>query len=697
MFTRVAQRKRPRLGVLLVPLTASLAIGLFAVVALALVNDTTTGASCDVQVGNKNQTAVCTTTAGAAVRYIGDSNQTFGASGTGTFTPFARLQGSPTQRGYNTNGTVEFDTKTGTWTKAIKISEIPVRTEDGCANCWELWVDINDGNSNKPVSLNDMEIWFTGDANLSGYGESGFASGASKEYDFAGDILINDVNQGSGRGDLRYMVPRTGITIPTNCNYGNPLCETYFVVYSRWGVTPAGFPSDGGFEEWKVRVYPTPPDVTVTKTPDAQTINAGDNLVFEITVTNNGPIAAENVTLSDVLPNSGLSWTVGGANAASCTGTNPHAGGSTLTCNFGTIPFPGSRTITLTSPTDSGDCKTVNNTATVTASNEDSGALGNNSDSGSITVSCPDVSVAKSPDSEATSPGTISAGSNAVFTMTTTNNGPGVASNVTISDTLPTANGLDWSITSQGAGPGFTGGSACTLNTRDVLSCSLATLASGASYRVVVSSATTAANCGTINNTVTISATGDVNASNNSNTGSIVVQCGAIEITKTAKHKDDSGDTSANLDATFTITGPSPSTATRTVSTGADGVGCVDGLPFGDYDVAETTVPLGYAAPAATTVTVDNAASCSAATFGGESLGVENTPLTDITWSIDSQVGGATETVVTCYDSEGDVIAGYPITVLADEDDGDGSATLPDLFPTDPGTVTVSCDFEVDP
>ena len=666
------------------------AVGLFAMVAIAVVNDAPTADGCDIQVGNKNLTDFCTTTAGAKIRYIGDSNQTFGSSGTGTFSPFVRLQGSPTERGYNTDGTEEFDTKVGTWTHAILVSEIPVRTEDNCTNCWELWVDINDGNSNKPISLNDMEIWFTANPELSDYGAEGFTSDATKEYDFTGNILISDVNQGSGRGDLRYMVPRTGITIPTNCNYGNPLCETYFVLYSRWGVSPAGFPSDGGFEEWKVKIYPTPPDVTVAKTPDGGTIDSGANAVFTIVVTNNGPIAAENVTLTDILP-AGFTWTLGGADAADCSITS-----GTLSCNFGTIPFPGTQTVTLTAPTDSGDCGPNNNTANVAATNEDPGQLGNNSDSGSITVNCPDVSVTKTPDGEPGAPGTIAPGANAVFTITFTNNGPGVASSVSLSDTLPTAN-LTWSITSQGLNPGYSGGSACALNASQVLSCSITTLAAGASYRVVVSSPTDGDNCGTINNTVTVSATGDISAANNSDTGSINVLCGAIEITKSAKHKDTGGSTGANLDATFTITGPSPSAATRTVSTGADGVGCVDGLAFGSYQVAETTVPAGYAAPAATSVTVDNAASCADATFGGEAVGVENTPLTDITWSVNSQVAGATQTIVTCYDSEGEIIDGYPITIDAVEDDGDGTATLPNLFPTAPGSVTVSCDFEVDP
>jgi len=264
MIARALKSRGRRLSVL-VAIGAALAAA-FAVAALALINDTNQGTECDVQVANKNQTAACTTTAGARVRYIGDSNETFGSSGTGTFNPFVRLQATPQEAGYNTDGTTEFDTKVGTWTHAIKISEIPVRTTDGCSSCWELFVDINDSNNNKVISLNDMEIWFTSDPDLTGYDQfTGFS--ATKQYDFAGTILINDVNQGSGRGDLRYLVPRTGITIPPNCNYGNPLCTDYFVVYSKWGTTD-GYPSDGGFEEWKVRVYPPAVATTASSAQD---------------------------------------------------------------------------------------------------------------------------------------------------------------------------------------------------------------------------------------------------------------------------------------------------------------------------------------------------------------------------------------------------------------------------------------------
>ncbi len=240
----------------------------------AVVSD---GGTCNVRVSDKTQySGVCTTTAGATVEYLGDSNTTFGSAGTGTFNSFVRVQAAPTEQGYNTNGTLQFDTKSGNWTHAIKVSEIPVVNYMGSLY-WELFSDINDGNNTPLISLNDMEVWFTADANLTGYP---FGTAADKVYDYHGDILINDVNQGSGRGDLRFRIPLAGISIPTDCGYGDAGCGTYFVLYNQWGTTSSDYASDGGFEEWKVKQYPT---IKIVK----NTVGGDDT--FDYTVT--GPSA----------------------------------------------------------------------------------------------------------------------------------------------------------------------------------------------------------------------------------------------------------------------------------------------------------------------------------------------------------------------------------------------------------------------
>ncbi|HSF82926.1 MAG TPA: hypothetical protein VLA49_16950 [Anaerolineales bacterium] len=271
-----------RFTVLVLTITAILLVGTTGVLANPDYN---------VEVPDRTGFAQAALNDGAIVQYIGDLNTSYGASGSGVFNPFVRLQGNDKkttdQKGYNTDGTREFDTKAGTWTHSILLSEIPtVLVGDNVY--WEFWSDINDSDSTPLISLDDFELYLTDDPNLSGYPFTGFAD---LIYDYTaannGDyILINDVNQGSGRGDLRYLVPVSDTGVD-NCDYGNPACTTYLVLYSVWGGKGIdGFGNnygfDGGFEEWKVKIYPkllvskdingafdTPVSWNITKESDA--------------------------------------------------------------------------------------------------------------------------------------------------------------------------------------------------------------------------------------------------------------------------------------------------------------------------------------------------------------------------------------------------------------------------------------------
>ena len=396
MITRVIHGKRPRGPAFLVIGGAVAAVGLFAAVAIAtLVTD---AGSCDVTVANKNTSADCTLTSGALVSYIGSSDTARQASGTGLFVPFVRLQGSPSEQGFNTDAAVTFDAKAGTWTHAITVSSIPIVDCDGVvsttAQCWELFVDINEGNSNKRVSLNDVQIFFTSSAVLTGYTPGpppAFSTPAgavtTEEYAFHGDILINDVNQGSGRGDLRYLVPVAGHTWDSS---------TWFVLYSRWGVTTgtAGangtgtYVSDGGFEEWKVRKAS---NVSIVKTANpVGPVSAGTNIGFDITVSNTGAAAASNVTISDPLPAGGdLDWSLN-PTFTGCTITG-NVGAETLNCTFATLAAGASiGPIHITSATTDADCAIVSNTATVAVNGATVG-----SSTANVTVECAAIVILK--------------------------------------------------------------------------------------------------------------------------------------------------------------------------------------------------------------------------------------------------------------------------------------------------------------
>ncbi|MGH2454930.1 MAG: hypothetical protein ACRDHD_01540, partial [Candidatus Limnocylindria bacterium] len=231
--------------------TVGIFVSVLAMTSLLVASVFADGGSFSVEVADKTGYAVGTTTDGAIVEYIGDDNITFGASGSGIFESFLQTQDDPSEEGYNTDGVKEFDTGSSpTFNHAILVSEIPVVTcesLDGLTThagiCWELFADINDSNANDPaaaqIQLTELEIWLTDDDEITGYDQTGAGFGVDADlvYDFEGNIFINDVNQGSGRGDMRYLIPIDDLSlpIPADCDYGSSACTTFFVVYTEWG------------------------------------------------------------------------------------------------------------------------------------------------------------------------------------------------------------------------------------------------------------------------------------------------------------------------------------------------------------------------------------------------------------------------------------------------------------------------------
>jgi hypothetical protein len=151
-------------------------------------------------------------------------------------------------------------------------------------------------------------------------------------------------------------------------------------------------------------------------------------------------------------------------------------------------------------------------------------------------------------------------------------------------------------------------------------------------------------------------------------------QPGAILVTKLRKHAAGGPGDHPQAGVDFTVNGV-------TKTTDANGHACFDGLPFGSYTVHETT-PAGYHGEADKTVVVDNTATCSDATFVGETVTFHNTPLTNITLSVDSQIDGGTSSTIDC--GGGATGSTGP--------NGDGSVSRNDL---EPGTYT--CTVVIDP
>jgi len=156
-------------------------------------------------------------------------------------------------------------------------------------------------------------------------------------------------------------------------------------------------------------------------------------------------------------------------------------------------------------------------------------------------------------------------------------------------------------------------------------------------------------------------------------------QRGAILVTKTRKHAADGPGDHPQAGVDFTVNGV-------TKATDANGQACFDNLSLGDYTVHETT-PAGYHGEADKTVTVNNKASCTDNPYVGETVSFSNTPLTDLTVSVNSQVDGGTASTIDCVASDA--------TVIIDANtgaNGDGSGTATDLEPD-----TYTCTVVIDP
>jgi hypothetical protein len=167
------------------------------------------------------------------------------------------------------------------------------------------------------------------------------------------------------------------------------------------------------------------------------------------------------------------------------------------------------------------------------------------------------------------------------------------------------------------------------------------------------------------------------------------VERGAIQITKYRKHAAAEGGTDVHAGVEFTITGGDLAAEGVTVTTDANGEACLAGLLYGEYTVTET-VPESYVSDDEDQdVTVSAEATCEAGTPAGVTF--TNTPLTNITVSVDSQVDGGTASTISCVNADDELVDSG-----STGEDGDGSVTVEDLLPTDPA-ATLICTITVDP
>ena len=122
-------------------------------------------------------------------------------------------------------------------------------------------------------------------------------------------------------------------------------------------------------------------DLSITKTDSPDPIVKGNNLTYTITVTNNGPLAATSVVVTDNLPDSSDIDYV----SATSTAGNCQKSGNTVTCNIGTLANSATATVTIVVKAKKNG--TLSNTATVGSPEDNTPA--NNSATATTTVTNP--------------------------------------------------------------------------------------------------------------------------------------------------------------------------------------------------------------------------------------------------------------------------------------------------------------------
>jgi hypothetical protein len=165
------------------------------------------------------------------------------STGTGQVEPFVRIQGRGVQEGYNTDGTVEFDTKSNLWTNSLLLSDLAVVPVDG-VNYRGFLLDINQSKGSKGLlSLDELKVYLESSGDISAYPES-FGSPVY-DLDAVDDSWVKLdtglAGSGSGSGDMLALIPDSVFAGPGQ----------YVYLYSKFGINES---CNGGFEEWATQV-----------------------------------------------------------------------------------------------------------------------------------------------------------------------------------------------------------------------------------------------------------------------------------------------------------------------------------------------------------------------------------------------------------------------------------------------------------
>jgi large repetitive protein len=295
-------------------------------------------------------------------------------------------------------------------------------------------------------------------------------------------------------------------------------------------------------------------DISVTNSDAPDPVSPGDTITYTQTITNNGPDTAANAAITQILPSSVGFQSI--TEPAGFTCVTPAIGASgTITCTNPSFANGGNASFTLVVIVNPAPGSTIGNTITGSSDASDTDP---SDDTASVVTNViipvvADLGITKTTQSDG-----AAAGASVAYTITLTNNGPDAATNVVMSDTLPS----ELLFQSINVPAGFT----CTtpaVGSTGTITCNAATLANGATATFTLIVQLTATAVGPINNTATATSDTDDNNGGNDSSGASPVAVGSNSTADLVASKSSATTTAAPGDTvTYTIAvtnnGPNP-------------------------------------------------------------------------------------------------------------------------------------------
>jgi uncharacterized repeat protein (TIGR01451 family) len=246
-------------------------------------------------------------------------------------------------------------------------------------------------------------------------------------------------------------------------------------------------------------------DLSVTKTAQPNSVVAGHQITYTFSTTNNGPLAATDVTLTDVLP-AGETYISSTSSQGWVTNNN-----GTLTVTLGNMADGATVTTTVIVTVAATATGSVTNSVTVGADQADPN-LGNNTSSVTTPITVPvvqqattDLKIVKS-----AQPNPVNVGGTLTYTLVVTNNSLTTATGVKVIDTLPVGYTYQTEI-----------GAATVTIVGNTLTLTLGSLAAQGTDTITVTGVVTSAAAATITNTAVVSSN-EPDANPADNTSSVI-------------------------------------------------------------------------------------------------------------------------------------------------------------------------------